>query len=190
MTDNVADSNQPTVFEQTPPPWPVPRQTRPAWSDPFPRQNPPAPFAAQQPPPPQGQPTPPPFPRLSPAPQSAYQPQWPQPVRNRGNIGLVVAAVVLFVMAAVSCTLYVMADRDHDTAVATLAENEKDLANAKKQVDGSTEERSAAEEENARLSDENTSLSACVDAVQHYLWDGLVDPERSAALTRMFDLCQ
>jgi hypothetical protein len=194
MTDDLPDPNQQTVSQQTPPPWPVPQQTHPTWSGAFPPQSPPTPpsFPAQLPP------TPPALPRLSPPPPlpSAQQtpltdpPRWPRPGRQRKNTALIVTAVVFFVAAALSGTLYVLADRDHDAAVARLAEQREDLTTAREQVDSTAAQVSAEEEDNTALSDENAALSACVDAVQHYLWDGLVDPERSAALTRMFDLCQ
>ncbi len=200
MTDNFPDPNQQTVFQQTPPPWPIPRQARPMWSDQVPAQSPPP-----QSPPPQTPPsfpaqspaTPPPWPQpaaqqqLPPqAQQPAFQQRWPEPTRSRRNIALVVASVVLFVAAALAGTLYVLADRDHDRAVAELAEHRDDLTAARGQVDTAEEERSAAEAKNADLADENADLTACVEAVQRYLWDGLVDAERDAALTKMFDLCQ
>jgi hypothetical protein len=190
MNDHLADRDQQTVSQQTPPPWPIPQQTRPTWSDPFPQQSPPTPPAWQQvaaPQPPASVPTPPPWPRPV-APEAT--PPWPQPVKTKKNVALIVTAVVLFVAAALSGTLYVLADRDHDAAVAELADHRADLTEAREQVDSTEDRVTAEEQENSALSDENTELQSCVDAVQHYLWDGLVDPERSAALNRMFTLCQ
>jgi hypothetical protein len=147
----------------------------------------PPPFPAQSPP------TPPPFPAQSaPAAQAplTHPPQWPQPAKRRKNVALIVTAVVFFVAAALSGTLYVLADRDHDAAVAELAEHRDDLAAAREQADDTAAEVSAVEEDNATLTDENAELGPCVEAVQHYLWDGLVGEERNTALSKMFDLCQ
>lgn len=118
-------------------------------------------------------------------------PSVPEPVRTpRTRAVLVVAAVVMVVAAALSATLYVTADADHDAAVALLDERRAEFADLRGDVVTADAERALAEQRNARLDAENTALTACVDAVRHYLWDGLTGTARETALSAMFEACQ
>jgi hypothetical protein len=115
----------------------------------------------------------------------------PPPVERRKRSGpLVVLAVILFVAAALLATLYVMADRDHDAATALLDTRMAELAGVRGQIATTDAQRAAAAQRVTGLEDTNAELTTCVDAVRHYLWDGLAGAERDAALDTMFEVCQ
>lgn len=131
-----------------------------------------------------------PIPRQYPYPQQV--PPQP-PVRapgHRARLVLLVACAVAFAAAVLFGALYVGADGDHDTAVAQLDERRSQLADVRERLTAGEAERADAEERNADLESEQTTLKACVDAVQHYLWDGLAGTARDAALDAMFTACQ
>jgi hypothetical protein len=114
----------------------------------------------------------------------------PGPRRAPRTRTVFVVAVVAFVAAALSATLYVTADADHDAAAAVLAEREAELADVRADVLATDAERALAERRNAGLEEDNTALTGCVDAVRHYLWDGLTGAARDSALDAMFEACQ
>lgn len=133
-----------------------------------------------------------PLPQLT-APLPPTPPPWPltqEPRKPRSSTALIVVTVVLFVAAALAGTLYITADRDRDAAVALSADRQTDLATAKEQVASTEEGASLAEGDNTALTDENTTLRTCVEAVQAYLWDDLAEQERLDAADRMWTACQ
>lgn len=97
---------------------------------------------------------------------------------------------VAFAAAAVSGWLYVGADGDHDAAVAVLDQREKELTDVRGRIGTAERARDDAEARNADLEAENSALTACVDAVKHYLWDGLEGAARTAAFDTMVTACQ
>lgn len=163
---------------QTPPYLPVQSRQSPI-SQPIPQQYP----YQQQFPPQQ-------YPQQYP-PQSQLPPQ--PPVRapgHRARLVLVIACALAFAAAALFGVLYVGADGDHDEAVAQLDDRQSQLADVRERLTAAEAERVTAEGRNADLETEHTALKACVDAVQHYLWDGLEGTARDAALDAMFTACQ
>jgi hypothetical protein len=102
----------------------------------------------------------------------------------------VVACLFAFAAAAVSAVLYVGADGDHDAAVARLDERGGELTDARARTRAAADARADAEARNTGLETEKATLTTCVDAVRHYLWDGLAGTERDTALDAMFTACQ
>jgi hypothetical protein len=175
-----------------------------------PQQNP-DPYAAQQNPAPYGSPpsyppipvAPPSYPPIpaqsdsSPAMIPAAYPSAPYsglmtpepPRRSRARLFLIVAAVLAFAVAGTFAGLYVVADGDHEKAVTTLEDKKSELADVKQQNTTATGERDQAEQRNGDLETANGGLKPCVDATQHYLWDGTEGTEREAALDAMFAAC-
>lgn len=125
-----------------------------------------------------------------PIPQQFPPPPPVRPPKQRARIVLLVACVVAFAAAAVFASLYIRADGDHDAAVARLDERTTRLADVREQLAAAEGGKTDAEERNADLTEEHTTLKACVDAVQHYLWDGLEGAAEDAALDAMFTSCQ
>jgi hypothetical protein len=152
---------------------------------------------AQAGPPPQGGPPPisQPFPQQQytryalPLPQN-FPPPFSPPRRSRARLVLVLAAVVAFAVAGVFGALYVGADGDHDAAVSLLDERTGQLADTRQQLGTAEDELADAQDRNADLEAAGAPLKACVDAVQHYLWDTLTDAETTAAIDTMFTVCQ
>lgn len=118
------------------------------------------------------------------------QPYWlPPPPRRKRRTGLVIACAVAFAAAAVSGWLYIRADGDHDAAAAVLGARDRELAEVRGRIGPAQDARADAEARNADLESENAALTACVTAVQRYLWDGLEGDARSAAFDTMFTAC-
>lgn len=114
----------------------------------------------------------------------------PPPPKRRPQLVLVIACAVAFATAAVSAVLYVGADGDHDAAVARLDERTDELADVRVRAGDAKGAQDDAEARNADLETEKATLTACVAAVRHYLWDGLEGTERDTALDAMFTSCQ
>lgn len=129
-----------------------------------------------------------PFPR----PMVMYPPPQlpPPPPKRRARTVLAIACGLAFVAAAVFGWLYVSADGDHDTAVARLDQRREELANVRSQLGDAEKAKSSAQEHNDGLASENATLTTCVEAVQHYLWDGLEGAPRTTAFNAMYDACQ
>ena len=131
-----------------------------------------------------------------PIPQQQYPPQYPQqqfpppPKKQRARIVLLVACVVTFAIAGVSGALYVGADSDRDAAIGRLEERKSQLAEARERLTTAEDAQESAQTRVGDLEAEKTTLTTCVDAVQHYLWDGLEGTAREAALDAMFTACQ
>ena len=133
-----------------------------------------------------------PFPRpvAYPPPPVAPAAPPPPPSKRRAGLVLVTACVVAFAAAAVFAGLYVAADGDHDTAVAELEQRNKELTDVRARIGDAEEATSSAEAHNGDLEAENATLTTCVDAVRHYLWDGLEGDARTPAFNAMYDACQ
>jgi hypothetical protein len=152
------------------------------------------PFPAQPGTPPGGQPQ---YPAQQPANfpdastfSSYYAPQEPQPVKkSRSRLVLIALAVVMFVAAGVLAGLYVAADGDREKATSTLTDKKAELSDVRGQVSAAEESKSTAEQNNNDLESKNSALQPCVEATQHYLWDGLEGAERDAAIDAMFAAC-
>jgi len=113
----------------------------------------------------------------------------PRPPGARATVVLSVLVALLFVAAIGSVVLYVSARGDHDAAVSRLAERKGALAAVNQKVVSTDAALRAAAQRNSGLATEKTDLTTCVDAVQHYLWDGLTGDERTAAVDLLFTVC-
>jgi hypothetical protein len=156
----------------------------------------------QQPPPPAFMPVPAPVPTSMPAPMSAPMPAPmsmpapdhlpvppPRPSGARATVVLGVLVAVLFLAAIASVVLYLSARGEHETAVSRLAERKGALAATSQQVASTGAVLRAADQRNGALETANADLKTCVDAVQHYLWDGLTGDARIAAVDQLFIAC-
>jgi uncharacterized protein (DUF3084 family) len=103
---------------------------------------------------------------------------------------LVVLVSLFVVSAGVFVTLFLTASADHESAVARLDQQRSELAHVNDQVVSAEAERKRADERNKGLKSDNTDLSGCVDAMRHYLWDGLADSARTAAVRVVLAKCQ
>jgi hypothetical protein len=121
-----------------------------------------------------------------------YPSQYPQqqPPKQRARTVLLIACAVAFVTAGVFGFLYVGADSDRDAAVVRLDERKARLAEVRDRLATTEDAREGAQTRVSDLEAEKTSLTTCVDAVQHYLWDGLEGTARDAALDAMVTACQ
>lgn len=113
-----------------------------------------------------------------------------EPPKQRARIILLAACVLALAAASVFGALYVAADSDRDAAVARLDERKSQLAEVRERLTTAKAEEESGESRNGDLEAEKTSLKTCVDAVQHYLWDGLEGTARETALDAMFTACQ
>ncbi len=115
----------------------------------------------------------------------------PAPRRRRRRSVIVLAALAstLFLAAGVLTALLVMAGRDHDAAAGRLDDVRAELTGVRERVASAEAERNGVERRNTALQAEKSELSACVEAMRHYLWDGLTGTARSAALNTMFTEC-
>ncbi|ALG09195.1 hypothetical protein [Kibdelosporangium phytohabitans] len=131
-------------------------------------------------------------------PQYAQQPYTHQPVmppaparRGRATIAtLIVLASLLLVSTGVFVTLFLMASNDHIDAVARLDDRQQELTGMDGKVRAAESARMQADERNTRLKSGNATMSTCVKAMQHYLWDGLVDAQRTAAARELLTKCR
>ena len=114
----------------------------------------------------------------------------PPPPKRRARVVLAIACGLAFAAAAVVGWLYVSADGDHDTAIARLDQRKGELAAVRSQLGDAEKAKSSAQERNSGLESENATLTTCVEAVQHYLWDGLEGDARTTAFNAMYDACQ
>lgn len=123
------------------------------------------------------------------APPPPPMPQ-PPPQKRIARVVLSIACGLAFAAAAVFGWLYVSADGDHDTAIARLDQRKGELADVRSQLGDAEKAKSSAQEHNDGLESENATLTTCVEAVQHYLWDGLEGAPRTTAFNAMYDACQ
>lgn len=137
-----------------------------------------------------------PFPQpmtMYPPPQMPPPPMPPPPMpppKRRARTVLAIACGLAFAAAAVFGWLYVSADGEHDTAIARLDQRQGELAVVRSQLGDAEKTKSSAQERNDGLESENATLTTCVEAVQHYLWDGLEGAPRTTAFNAMYDACQ
>lgn len=136
-------------------------------------------------------------PMSQPFPQQSHPAWYPQPVqqqqppkKQRARLVLLVASVVAFAAAGLSGALYIGADSDHDAAVALVAERKSQLAEVRERLTTAEDARESAETRKSDLEAEKAGLTTCVEAVRHYLWDGLAGTARDTALDAMFTACQ
>jgi hypothetical protein len=131
-----------------------------------------------------------------PIPRQHYPQQYPQQFpqqpqkKQRARIVLLIACIAAFATAGVFGALYIGADSDHDAAVARLEERKSQLAEVRERLTTTEDAQESAETRNSDLEAEKATLKTCVDAVQHYLWDGLEGTARDTALNAMFTACQ
>lgn len=126
-----------------------------------------------------------PFPR-----PMLYAPPPPPPPKRTARVVLSIACGLAFAAAAVFGWLYVSADGEHDAAIARLDQRNGELADVRSQLGDAEKAKSSAQEHNDGLAAENATLTTCVSAVQHYLWDGLEGAARTTAFNAMYDACQ
>ncbi|MFI7675870.1 hypothetical protein [Actinophytocola sp. NPDC049390] len=132
-----------------------------------------------------------PFPRpMAYPPPPPFAPYRTTPPKPRAGLVLVIACAVAFALAALFAWLYVAADGDRDTATARFEDTKRELADVRARTGSAAEAQSSAEAHNDDLEAENAALTACVKAVQHYLWDGLTGAARTPAFNAMYDACQ
>lgn len=101
-----------------------------------------------------------------------------------------VVAVTAFLTAGTFAGLYVSAGGDRDATAARLDDRRTALSHVTDQVAATDEALDEAKRRGDRLESTRAELAECVDAVRHYLWDGLAGAGRRSALSRMFTLCQ
>ncbi|WP_236791303.1 hypothetical protein [Amycolatopsis sp. GM8] len=89
-----------------------------------------------------------------------------------------------------AAALIIAAGRDEKDAAARLDDRRSQLSEATAKVASADTERRQAEQRNSGLEAENADLSRCVTAMRHYLWDGLSDTERPAAVHTVLLACQ
>jgi hypothetical protein len=176
-------------------------------NDPYASNNPYAP-PSYPPIPPASPPSYPPIPAPSSPPSSSFPPipaqsaqssypaapysglMTPQPERKpKTSLILIVAAVVMLAVAGTFVGLYLVAGKDHDSAVSTVEEKKTELAEVKEQYTATESDREEAESANSELESANSALTPCVEATQHYLYDNLEGAERETALDAMFTAC-
>ncbi len=115
----------------------------------------------------------------------------PRRARRRTAIVLGVFAALLFLTAGAFAGLYVLSTGDHDAVAERLEDRRGELATVSDRLAASEDERVDAEQRNSDLETTRTDLTACVDAVKHYLWDVAPDsPEDDAAFDTFFAACQ
>lgn len=159
-------------------------------------------FRAIAGPPPENRPTPPwaparpePLPPFPPSPAAAAplpEPGRSTPAGPRRRTAVVLAALaaVLLVGAGVSAGLYVAATGDRAAAEERLARRGAELVEVRDRVAAGDDERERAEQANTAVENENSDLSACVDAVRHYLWDEPAGAALTTALDTLFAECR
>jgi hypothetical protein len=123
---------------------------------------------------------PPPIPPVPPA---------PAPGSRDGVTTLIVLASLFLVSTGIFVTLFLIASSDHTDTVARLEERRSELAEVDDRVAAAEAERRRADERNTTLKSDNAAMSSCVKAMQHYLWDGLVDAQRTAAARDLLTEC-
>jgi hypothetical protein len=116
----------------------------------------------------------------------------PVPRRNRRRTAVVLAALAaaFLVTAGVFAALFVAAAGDHEDAVARADQRRGELADLADRVSASEAERQRTEQRNTGLESENADLTECVDAIRHYLSDGLTDAQAVTALDAAFVACE
>ncbi|ONI82940.1 hypothetical protein ALI144C_17960 [Actinosynnema sp. ALI-1.44] len=128
-------------------------------------------------------------------PAPAFQPPLvppPAPVRNSRTAvtTLIVLASLLLVSTGVFVTLFLMASNDHIDTVARLDNRQQELTEMDGRLASAEAARKQADERNTRLKASNATMSSCVKAMQHYLWDGLADEQRTAAARDLLTKCR
>lgn len=117
-------------------------------------------------------------------------PPAPVPGIRTAMATLVVLTSLFLVSAGVFMTLLLMAGADHRSAVARLDQQQSELANVNDQVVSAEAGRKRADDRNKALKSDNMDLSGCVEAMRHYLWDGLAGSARTAAVRVVLAKCQ
>ena len=122
-----------------------------------------------------------------PAPEPA--PRWTWTVRTT-VAALATAASVFVATAGTFGALYFVAGGDRAAAAQSLVEQKSGLADVSDELAAAQTDQQRAQQRNSSLTTQNTALSACVDAVQHYLWDNLSDAQQTDAAGVILDVCQ
>ncbi|RSM80017.1 hypothetical protein DMH04_30950 [Kibdelosporangium aridum] len=127
-----------------------------------------------------------PFPPFAPPPP----PPAPAPGVRTGLAALIALVSLFLVSSGVFVTLFLIAGGDHANTVARLEERQSQLAEVDGQLASAEAKRVRADERNTKLKSENAGMSGCVKAMQHYLWDGLADTQRTAAARDLLTKCR
>ncbi|MCT2583450.1 hypothetical protein [Actinophytocola gossypii] len=109
---------------------------------------------------------------------------------RRSGVVLTVVAVVLVLTAGTFAGLYLATSGEHDDLADRLDDRRTELADRTDRATTTERERDRAEDRNSDLRVTRDALATCVDAVQHYLWDGLTGSARDAAISAMFTACE
>jgi hypothetical protein len=130
-----------------------------------------------------------------PAPHFVPPPRPPMPpvhvrASRTGLTTLVVLASLFLISAGVFVTLFLLAGSDHDAAVARLNDRQNELTGLDDRVVSAEAERQRADRRNSGLKGDNADMSGCVDAMRHYLWDGIADSQRTAAARDVLTKCR
>jgi hypothetical protein len=129
------------------------------------------------------------FPSYYTSTQSGPGQQPEQAPRSKARLVLIVAAVLMFAAGGVFAGLYVAAESDHDKATSVLEDKKAELADVREEISSAEDAKSTAEQNNSDIEAKNSALKPCVEATQHYLWDGTQGAERDAAIDAMFAAC-
>ncbi|MGH3875590.1 MAG: hypothetical protein ACRDSK_00985 [Actinophytocola sp.] len=133
----------------------------------------------------------PPPPAWPPVPPVPLMPPMPPPRRNgRATATLAALAVAFLAAAGVFAALLVSAGGDHATSTDRLNELRGELTDLDARAVAQDAKRSQAERHNSSLEADNAELTPCVEAMRHYLWDGLTGAERRSALDAVVTLCR
>lgn len=110
--------------------------------------------------------------------------------KRRTAVLLGVTAVALFLVAGAFAGLYVWANGERDAVTGRLDDRRGELTGLAGQITATEQARDEATRRNAELESTRTALGECVEAVRHFLWDELSDPEQTTALEQLFNLCE
>ncbi|SMD25461.1 hypothetical protein [Kibdelosporangium aridum] len=136
-------------------------------------------FAAQSQPPGYGTLTPPPLP-----------PSTPVRGSRTGMTVLIALAALFLVTTGIFVTLFLIAASDHTKTVTQLDDRQRQLTELDDRVAAAEADRKRAEERNTAVKSANADISGCVKAMQHYLWDGLAEAQRTAAARDLLTKCK
>jgi hypothetical protein len=114
------------------------------------------------------------------------------PPRRNGRATAILAALVVVLLAAagVFAALLVSASGDHAASTDRLDRLRGELTDLDARLVAQDAKRSQAERHNSSLEADNAELTPCVEAMRHYLWDGLTGAERESALDDVVTLCR
>lgn len=128
-------------------------------------------------------------PGFAPLPVPEPAPRWTWTVRTT-VAALATAASVFVATAGTFGALYFVAGGDRAAAAQSLVEQKSGLADVSDELASAQTDQQQAQQRNSSLTTQNAALSACVDAVQHFLWDNLSDAQQTDAVEVILDVCQ